>query len=172
MNLASALPLAILIVVVVGLRARRTMTSQLVRPVMLIGRLVVLGLLSIVLLLGMVPQTMMFLGIVIGLGIGLVLAFYSLKHTQFESAHDGLRYKTNPYIGGIVLLLVVLRIVVDIHNSSSIFQNQNSSHATMAISQGPLTVFLYFLFLGYWMFYYIGVLRRSRDLLKEPPATN
>ena len=162
MNLASSLPLVILIVVVVGLRARRTMTSQLVRPVMLIGRLVVLTLLGIVILLGMVPQIMMFLGIIVGLGIGFGLAFFGLRHTQFETASDGLRYKTNPYIGGIVVLLVVLRIVVDIHSSSSIFANQNSPNATMALSQGPLTVFLYFLFLGYWVFYYIGVLRRSR----------
>ena len=106
MNLASSLPLVILIVVVVGLRARRTMTSQLVRPVMLIGRLVVLTLLSIVILLSMVPQTMMFLGIIIGLGIGFGLAFFGLRHTQFEKASGGLRYRANPYIGGIVLLLV------------------------------------------------------------------
>ena len=160
MNLASSLPLVILIVVVVGLRARRTMTSQLVRPVMLIGRLVVLTLLSIVILLSMVPQTMMFLGIIIGLGIGFGLAFFGLRHTQFEKASGGLRYRANPYIGGIVLLLVVFRILVDIHSSSSIFQNQNSPNATMALSQGPLTVLLYFLFLGHWMVYYIGVLRR------------
>lgn len=173
MHLVSILPLLVLILVVVGLRARRTMTSQPVRPTMLIVRIVILTLVGILLLFGLVPQISLLLGLGIGLAAGLALAFYSLKHTQFDNTGGEVRYKANPYLGGLVVLLLVLRMAVDFSSIDSILQTEAPAvHHALQWQQGPLSLALYFLFLTYWVFYYIGVLKKARALPKIPPAVS
>jgi hypothetical protein len=163
---AELLPVILIIAVMLGFRARRTMTIQPLRPVMLIGRMVVLALLAVIILLNSTPQWIIYGGGFLGLASAWIFSHYTLRLTRFEKNQEGLTYRTNPYIGGIVVIVTLVRLII---NTSTVFALKVSapSSGPVVASQGPLTMAIFFLFLGYWFFYYWGILHKARILLAD-----
>ncbi len=165
MSSVELLPIILIIAVILGLRARRTMTVQPVRAVMLIGRMVILALLAAVVALNSTPNWMLYASALAGLGAAWLASQYSLRLTRFEKTQEALAYRTNPYVGAAVIALTVVRLILDT-NSGLALKVSSPGSGPARLSQGPLTMLVYFLFLGYWFFYYWGILRRAKALLE------
>ncbi len=156
---SSIVPLALAVVIIMAFRVRRMMTAQVFRPAMIWARVVVLSLLGVVVLLMEMRTRVTLFGIAGGFLLGLLLAAYSLTHTTFDQAGDPPRYKTNPYIGAVIVALFAIRILYD-----------GLSARAQAAHPGPVNPFhvswlaalFYFLFVAYWDTYYLGLIRRFR----------
>ncbi len=154
--MTSFLPLAVAVVVVMGLRVRRMMTEQVYRPATIWSRVVLLVLLA-VFILGREAQSRLGLaGIAVGFIGGLILGGFSLRHTRFRYDADSPGYQTNPYIGALVVVLFAIRILYD---ASAMRALNTHLGAIDPLSSGWLSALLYFLFVAYWGVYYIGLIR-------------
>lgn len=154
------IPVIIVVVIFVGVRMRRTMTSQIYRATTLWTRIVVLSALGVYVIAIEMQSVISLAGVAGGLIGGLVLGGYSLKHTTVDFQANPPRYRTNPYIGAVVVGLFVVRILYDVLT----IRHQVAGHrgAVNPISLGWTAALLYFLFVAYWDVYYIGLLRLFR----------
>lgn len=156
----SLIPMIVAVLVIMAFRVRRTMTEQIFRPTTVWARIVILTLGGVFVLAIEMRSIATLAGVAGGLVLGLVLAGYSLRHTVVHRDAVPPRYKTNPYIGSLVVVLLVVRILYD--------AAQARAHA---LHPGPVNPFsvswlaalLYFLFVVYWAVYYIGLLRTFRN---------
>ncbi len=133
---------------------------------MLIGRMVVLALLAIVILLNSTPEWLLYAGCLLGVAAAWFFSRYSLRLTHFEKAQDTLTYRTNPYIGAVVVAVTVIRLII---NTQSVLALKVSAPPSgpIQVSQGPLTMAVFFFFLGYWFLYYLGILKKGKVLLED-----
>ncbi len=157
-HLVTVLPILLVVLAVLLFRIRRTMTAQPVRTPMLISRIIMLAVLGALVGGGLVPNGLIIVSIVVGLVVGVGGAFLSLYYTQWDTTGPEVRYKANPYIGSIVVALVVIRIVMDMATFSA-------GGSSILVTESPLTLVLYYLFVAYWIVYYMGVVRRARALM-------
>lgn len=155
------IPIALAVVVVMAFRVRRTMSEQVYRSATIWSRVVLLSLLGLFVLVVEMHSVTSLAGVAAGLILGLVLGGYSLRHTAFQKSVDPPRYKTNPYIGAVVVTLFAVRILYD-----AMLAHAHISHPgpVNPFAASWLAALLYFLFVAYWDVYYIGLIR----LLGQP----
>ncbi len=155
----SFIPLAIAVVLIMAFRVRRMMTEQVFRSTTVWTRVVLLSILGLVVLMVEMRSVLTLAGVAVGFVLGLILGGLSLQHTRFNKKADPPRYQTNPYIGAVVVVLFVVRVLYD----------ATRAHAR-TVGSGPvnplalswIAALLYFLFVAYWDVYYIGLLRIFR----------
>ncbi|AEW04775.1 hypothetical protein Sulac_1278 [Sulfobacillus acidophilus DSM 10332] len=172
MNAGSMMMSRLLILLIAGTviywRARRNLGPQIVRPGVLIGRVVLSGGLGLLLVGGVAEDGILWAGMAIGAGVGIVLAVLSLRHTRFTVQPPVVQYQANPYIGGAVIGVTVLRIIDDALFPVTV-TSARPSHVLVAGMKGAVTEFFLLLFLAYWFGYSLGLLRAAHRLL--PPKT-
>lgn len=154
--MTSLLFLIIAIVIVMAFRVRRTMTEQPYRPATLWPRVILLGALGVFVIAVEMRSVVDLAGVAGGLLVGLALGGYSLTHTKFSRGSNPPRYKTNPYIGALVVTLFAIRLIYD---ASLAHAQLGHAGAVNPIGASWISAFLYFLFVAYWEVYYIGVIR-------------
>jgi hypothetical protein len=103
------------------------------------------------------------LGGVVG---GAALALLSLKHTMFEAIGEQRFYTPHTYIGLFVSALFLARVAfrlltVHVNTGATALSNQNPF---AAYQKSPLTLAILGVLVGYYVLFYIGVIRRSRNL--------
>ncbi|HLP77259.1 MAG TPA: hypothetical protein VK327_10105, partial [Candidatus Paceibacterota bacterium] len=176
-NLMAAAPINFLPALVSSLvawrvyrRVRRNIGRQPFQPRRLIARASIFAVITIGLIaFTAASELRVLLGLLGGLVPGIVLAWFGLRLTRFESTPEGRFYTPNTYIGvGLSLLMVgrVLYRLMLLHvtpNASDLFNRQPA-----AAMKSPLTFFIFGLLAGYYMVYLAGVLMRCRKL--APPA--
>jgi len=150
------LPIAAVVVVVLAVRTRRTMTEQAFHSATVWGRIILLSLLGLWVLVVEMRSELGLAGVAGGLVLGLILGGYSLRHTVFNMAVNPPRYKTNPYIGAVVVALFAIRILYDAMSART---RVSHGGAVDPIAVSFVAALLYFLFVAYWDVYYIGLLR-------------
>ena len=104
--------------------------------------------------------------IIAGAALGVVLGYYGLRHTQFEITAEGRFYTPHTYVGIAVTALFVGRFAF------RFLKGYGDAHAAMqananplaAYQRSPLTLALFGLLVGYYAYFNIGVVRRSRAL--------
>lgn len=151
------IPLVIAVVAIMGFRLRRVMRDQPYRSATVWTRVVLLCILAVVFFVVEMRTRIALAGVAGGFLAGLVLGGLSLRQTHFDFSSDAPSYRTNPYIGSVVVALFAIRILYD-----ALQQRAKSGHAVGAIN--PLAVswpsaLLYFLFVSYWGVYYVGLIR-------------
>lgn len=156
-HLTTVLPIVLIVLAVLYMRVRRTMTAQPVRAPMMISRIIMLALLGALVGGGLVATGPTIGGIVAGVVVGIGGAFFSLAHTEWDTTGSEIRYKANPYIGSVVVALVLIRIVMDMATLSK-------AGSSVLVTESPLTLALYYLFVAYWIVYYLGIVRHTRTL--------
>ncbi len=156
-HLITVLPIAIIILAVLFLRTRRTITVQPVRLPIMISRMIMLVAIGTLVAGGVVPNILTLIGIATGILVGIGGAFLSLHYTLWDTTESEVHYKANPYIGSIVVALVVIRIVLSLGTVPT-------SGSPVLVTQSPLTLALYYLFVSYWMVYYMGVVQHARAI--------
>lgn len=154
--MSGLIPIILVVIVVMAFRVRRTMKEQPFRPATIWPRTVLLGLLGLAVIAVEMRTVETIAGVAGGLILGLLLGGYSLSHTRFTKDSNPPRYKTNPYIGAVVVTLFAIRVLYD---ASLAHAQLGHAGAVIPIGATWISALLYFLFVAYWEVYYIGVIR-------------
>jgi hypothetical protein len=128
-----------------------------------------LGILSVIgaLVLFASVRNMLLLGALIGgITCGLALGYFALRHTKVEVLPQGQFYTPHTYIGLFVTALFLGRIVfrfmtINLNTPSFAQRYQNPFDG---YQKSPLTLAIFGVLIGYYVFFYIGMLRISREL--------
>src|SRR5579875_107240 len=152
------LVLAISAVAILALRARRTLTVQPVRYRSSTMRVILLLVAAALLLPDLVPHPVSLLAFGAGAAVGAGLGAYSSRILVMEPRGDRLFYRTNTWIGIGLILLLVVRLVVDqfVGRPGPV----EARHVSIAVPADPVGSALWALFIGYWVVFYLLLLRR------------
>lgn len=149
-------------------RIRRNVGRQLVnvrRLQLRIGLFLVIGALVSV---AAVTDLMLLGGLLGGLVGGAALAYVALKHTVFDASGDKHFYTPHTYIGVFISALFLARVAFRIltpHVSTGA-DALSDQYPFAAYHRSPLTVAILGVFIGYYVVFYAGVIKSSRN-----PAT-
>ncbi|SHJ76794.1 Protein of unknown function [Alicyclobacillus tolerans] len=156
------------------MRTRRTLTYQKASRTLLVTRSILFALVAVLLLSGATLHPILFLYAVLGLVIGFLLAYLALRGTRFEQRQDGVYYRANPWIGMVVIALFVFRFAYRyIELYQKIRQSEllhNVKPSALSTTSDPLTFFLFYLVIAYYLGYYVFLLFRLRRFSKEKAA--
>ena len=142
-------------------RVRRTFGRQPVTPKRMVLRIVLLTVLCVVFLVGL-PTPIGFASAATGAVLGGLLAMYGLKHTQYDVTPEGRGYTPNPWIGLAVTALFLGRLVARMF---SVYEATVLAPSGPSFQRSPLTLGIFFLMAVYYAAYYVGVLRKARELV-------
>ncbi len=153
------------------IRMRRSFGRQRVQPRRMTVRITLLALIGI-LVLGASPNLWALGAVLAGAACGALLGLLGLRHTQFQSTSEGRFYTPHTYIGLSVTALFLGRLVYDALLFSHDMQAFSAGPAGLAIAEqsNPLTLALTGAVIAYYLTYYLGVLRRSRQAVPETPV--
>jgi hypothetical protein len=139
-------------------RIRRNIGRQQLRPRRIIVSLVIFLLLSLVLIGVSLQLPKLLLGIGGGLVLGILLGFVGLRLTKFETTEAGHFYTPDMRLGIALSLLFVGRMLYRFWA----LRNLSDTAHTPPPFQSALTFLVFGLIAGYYIVYYIGLLRHTR----------
>jgi len=162
-QLLTPLTVAAVVILIMYRRVRRNFGPQPVRRGALTFRAGLLALVGLLILISAPHNLTMQASIIGGIAAGLVLGYVGLRHTRFETTDKGQVYIPHTYIGLFVTSLLIIRIAaryVPMYLSSQpvVVPQQNP---WAAYQRNPLTLAILGLVIGYYVFYNIGILRRT-----------
>jgi len=167
---------AILVPLVLYRRLRRSFGRQPLRPTRMIVRMVILALLAASLLPLMLSSRTALLAALAGAALGIALALWGASRTRFLTHNGQLHYIPHTYAGIAVSLLVIGRIVYRFAQAYSTGGFANAAPAgtgSAQVVQNPLTVAILCVLIGYYLYYYGWLLRKSKHVTPadlEPAA--
>jgi hypothetical protein len=146
-------------------RFRRTFGRQPLRPKRMIVRMTVLGVIGLLLLPAALRSADSALAIGVGLAVGLGLGMWGAKHTRFERHQQELHYIPHTYAGMVVAALFLGRLI---YRFVMLGQGGLSSPGALGpIYQNPVTLSVFFVLIGYYVYYYGFVLWKSKHITPE-----
>ncbi len=155
--------LAAVIALLIYRRFRRTVGRQKVVPGRLLIRVALLAFVGCAVLVPLLAafSPVRLLEVLAGLAVGIGAAWYGLRRTGFERVQDGIYYTPNLYIGLAVSAIFLARLiyVIALYGFSAFSDPQQAPYH-------PVTGVIAFLFIGYYVAYYLGVLLRGREIVK------
>lgn len=152
-------------------RFRRSFGRQRVRERAMMVRIILLAVVCALVLMPPFFSVEALLAAAGGAVAGVALGILAVSQTAFEITHEGKFYTPHLYIGLGVSALFIGRLVYRL--SVTWPAVQAASHAAAAHQRAaqmaayqhtPLTVGLYFLLAGYYIWYYIAIIRAGRRL--------
>ena len=165
-------------------RFRRNFGRQLLGRKRIKFRIWLLGIVGGLLIVPALFSPLRALATTVGLGIGIALAIWAAKHTRFEKQDDKLYYIPHTYTGMVVSALFLGRIIyrfVVLSSSMTSLATMDAAGASprdfggfSAITNNPVTRAIFFILVGYYVYYYLYILRESEHLKPEDwekPAT-
>jgi len=154
-------------------RVRRNIGRQPVRPVRMRSRMIVLSVIGALIALGATRDVNLLGALLAGIAGGAALGWFGLQHTKFETTENGEFYTPHTYIGLTVSLLLLGRIayrfIVIYPSMQAAAQADQNPFA--AFQRSPLTLAIFGVLIGYYVFYYAGVLRESKNRQTTPSST-
>jgi hypothetical protein len=164
LSIAISLPL---IVLMYYRRFRRSFGRQPVQPGRMITRVVSLSVIGGALLVLSLMDQRMLAGEVAGLVAGAALGFWGLKLTRFERQGDGVHYIPHSWFGIGIMVLLLGRLAYRYMVMLPAMHVAQAGAQQSPYPRSPLTLALFGLLVGYYVCYYIGVLRAAK---KQPVA--
>ena len=177
--------LAAVVVFVIYRRLRRTFGKQPLQAARMIFRIVLFSIVGCLLAPGALRSTPLLGAAIAGIAIGVALAVYGAARTRFETTDGKLYYIPHTYTGIAVSLLFLGRLAYRFlqvymgHDpagmgSTGFDATGYGGYAFMVRS--PLTLGMYYVLMGYYVCYYIAVLRKATQLdsrnLEAAPTVN
>jgi hypothetical protein len=166
---------AILVVFAVYRRLRRSFGRQLLRPTRLTIR-VVLFTVMVCALMPLALRSQQYLGAeILGLALGIGLGVWGAQRTRFLMVGERLHYVPHTYTGITVSLLFLGRLVYRIaqaytaaHTVPGTYPSDPSqAMGPVSMVRSPLTVGIFLVLAGYYLYYYGWVLWKSKHLKAE-----
>jgi hypothetical protein len=163
------LPALVVPLILFGLyrRLRRTFGRQ---PIQRKRMMVRIGLMCVALFFIVAPalhSTDLLLSAVGGAVIGAALGVLGLRLTRFEITPDGQEFYTpNVYIGAALTLIVVGRLIYRFTMMGPVLMQSASAAPPAdpfsAVHSSPLTLGIITVLIGYYLIYFIGILREGK----------
>jgi hypothetical protein len=175
---------AALVLFVIYRRFRRNFGRQALNPKRMIVRMSILSVIGVLLLPAALRSAESALSIGAGLVVGVLLGLWGAKHTRFEWHEDKLHYVPHTYTGMIVSALFLGRVIyrfVALSNggyapADAAAYDSSSARTLGSLYQNPLTLSVFFVLIGYYVYYYSCILWESKHLKREvsvaPTAAN
>lgn len=156
-------------------RVRGTFGRQPIRRQRMIGRIAVFAVLGAVLALSGLHNLRLLEALLGGALGGVLLGLAGLRLTRFERDATGAdAYIPNPWIGGLLTVLLVARLGWRLMVMAPQMQDSAVASSAPAIGNSPLTLLVFGLLIGYYITYFIGLLvhhrRFERSLGASPGA--
>jgi len=149
-------------------RVRGMFGRQPVRRSRMIGRIAVLGVVGALIALGGLHNVRLLEGLLGGALAGAALAVVGLRLTRFErDAAGNDLYLPNPYIGGLLTVLLVGRLAWRFLVTMPQLQDPAMAHSAPAMGNSPLTLAIFGLTIGYYICYFAGLLIHHRRFERE-----
>jgi hypothetical protein len=154
-------------------RVRRNFGRQKLRPGYLKFRIWLLAILGALLLIPTFFSTELALVTLLGAGIGVGLALWAAKHTKFLREDGVLYYIPHSYTGMIVTALflgrIIYRFVVLSQSNFSVATTDTNMGpgdfgGLSALYHNPVTRAIFFILVGYYVYYYWYVLHEAENL--------
>jgi hypothetical protein len=139
-------------------RARRNIGRQPLHRRRLIGLVVMFSVITAAILAISIPFPRVLAALGVGFLLGMPVAWLGVRWTKFEITPQGSFYTPNTYLGLTMTLLLVGRIVYRIVVLAGM---ADTGIRPPGVMQSPLTLGVYGLLAGYYITYYVAVLRRS-----------
>jgi hypothetical protein len=153
-------------------RVRRNFGKQKLNPGYLIFRMVLLCVVGVLLLIPTFFSQELAVISLVGAAIGVGLAIWAAKHTRFLNQDGVLYYLPHTYTGMVVTALFVgriaYRIFVNAQPHTVITTDWNPGMGDLSFLSGfyhnPVTRLVFFVLIGYYVYYYWYVLHESKHL--------
>jgi hypothetical protein len=139
-------------------RARRNIGRQPLQRKRLVALIVVFSVVTALIAAGSISYPRVLAALGAGFLLGMPVAWLGVRWTKFETTPQGAFYTPNTYLGLAMTLLLVGRIVYRVVVLASM---TNTGVRPPGFMQSPLTLAVYGLMAGYYITYYVAVLRRS-----------
>jgi hypothetical protein len=163
--------LAAFVVLMMYRRIRRNFGRQRVSEGRLKFRVVLLSVVGALILFASAFHPIVLAALLGGAVAGVALALVGLRHTQFEATSEGRFYIPHTYTGLVVTALFIgrvgYRLLVNYQQMQAGAQADQNPFASL--QRNPLTAVVFGLLIGYYIYFSLSVLRRSRLLVL--PAT-
>jgi hypothetical protein len=163
--------LAALIVLAVYRRLRRSFGRQPLRPARMVVRIVIFSVLGVLFLISAGLRSGAFLGAAIaGLLAGVLLALWGAARTRFETIGTERYYVPHTYTGIAVSLLFIGRVAYRVLQT---YGTPRADGTALPVGAGlgaagyvssPLTFGLFFVLVGYYVYYLGFILWKSKHL--------
>jgi hypothetical protein len=154
-------------------RFRRNFGQQPLRPVRMRIRIIMLLIVGGI-LLPIVPRSTPFVAaVVVGLALGVALASWGAARTRFLKVDNQLYYVPHTYTGVAVSLLFLGRLVyrlIQVYAGTNVARGVGAStqdYAPAGMLRSPLTLGLFFVLVGYYVYYYSAVLWKSKRVAPD-----
>ena len=159
-------------------RFRRLFGRQELRPKRMKFRIVILSIFGVLLLVPTLFSQKLALALIVGLGVGVSLGVWGAKHTRFEVVDGKTYYIPHTYTGMVVSALFLGRLIYRFAMASHSFLMPvltiNSAEPSASDFSGlssfggmpgnPFTFCVFFMLVGYYVYYYNYVLYESKHL--------
>lgn len=154
-------------------RVRRNIGRQQVTPIRMRWRIGILLVVGVLIAIPAFREFDLIGALLAGVVGGLVLAWFGLQGTKFETTPEGHFYTPHTYIGIAVSLLLVGRVLYRFITVYPLAQAASDAGANpfAAYQKSPLTLAIFGVVVGYYVAYYIGVLMKSGSA-PLPPKTS
>jgi len=170
-------PLLIAALVVFGVyrRLRRNLGQQLLQPIRMQVRIVLLLIIGCLLLPVALRSMALMSALLAGVAAGVALALWGAARTRFLKIDNQLYYVPHTYTGIAVSLLFLGRLIyrlLQVYGGATATQgaglySADQAFAPASMARSPLTIGLFFVLMGYYVFYYTLVLRNSKRVIAE-----
>ena len=147
-------------------RIRRNIGRQALSPGRLTARIGIFSLIGALVLFAALRDLNLLGAMLAGLAGGVALAWFGLRHTQFEVTPEGRFYTPHTYIGAFVSALFLARIAyrfIVLYSTPHAVAAANADPFA-AYQKSPLTLAVFGVLVGYYVAYYAGILQRNRTL--------
>jgi hypothetical protein len=166
---------AALIVFAVYRRLRRSFGRQLLAPTRMTIRIVLLTAVVCVLMPAALRSQQFLSAELVGAALGIGLGIWGAQRTRFLMVGERLHYVPHTYTGIAVSLLFVGRLVyriVQVYTAAHAAGGAHPADPSQAMGpasmvRSPLTVGIFFVLAGYYLYYYGWVLWKSKHLKAE-----
>jgi len=163
---------AALVLFIIYRRFRRSFGRQVLRPRSMIVRMAILSIVGVLLLPAALRSSSAALAISAGLLLGVGLGAWGAQHTRFEWHEGKLHYVPHTYAGMVVSALflgrLLYRFVLISHGAYSPDAagsfGASSPGALGSLYRNPLTLGVFFVLIGYYVYYYSFVLWRFKHV--------
>jgi hypothetical protein len=170
-HLLTPILLSVLVCWVIYRRVRRSFGRQPVRVGSMQLRVTLLSVIGALVLVTSARDRELLAALIGGVAAGLALGYIGLRHTRIEATPQGHFYTPHTYIGLFVTALFLSRLIfrlLTVHLSGNAGV-QPDSNPFAVYQRSPLTIAMFGVLLGYYEFFILGVLKKSRELAL--PAT-